>query len=374
MGMVPLWYFSENKYTVLSPEFKSFCALQNFQFDFKPKSQLLKIEKRKSNYSPFTNVKKFPARSKISFDQKAKMTVHELPVLDFNKRAKLAEQSHIDNIEKSLEVSFQSLPRNKKWGSFLSGGIDSSLATSLIRRKSDKRVLTLTLGSSLASQFELSKKTARQLDVETNQLICNADDLLNSFKEVIWCNEVFDGLTAEILAQINFMTTSQILIQGNIKRIVTGYGADLIYGGMLEHQEYLAAVGVSNERDLIERTYWTHEFSPFYHWRNNIQLHHLYWHPSVIQFGQQTPLEMNNRMDQKKFLLRKLSVQKKWLDEDFAFNKKVAMTDGTRAHILLSRVLKLSDDYNFVQKTEFAVSYLQSRLKAETANRKQSEC
>jgi asparagine synthetase B (glutamine-hydrolysing) len=288
--------------------------------------------------------------------------VQPLPPLALAKRTDLAATDHQQRLGQALEQSVAALPQEEQWVSFLSGGIDSSTAAALVRRRSTRPVWAVSLGTSLGNEFDQAQASADELGIDLRRIICNETELRASFEEVIWDNEVIDGLTAEILAQLNLMVRFIRAEAGPGTRVVTGYGADYLLGGMLQHALYMMATGASEERDLIERTHWTGEFAPFYAWRKSIPLHHLYWHPTMISAGLQTPLEHNERDGYQKHLLRTLAVEKGWLSRARSFTRKLALTEGTHAHIVLSRALGLGDSYNPVEKNAFAINLMREKL------------
>ena len=131
---------------------------------------------------------------------------------------------------------------------------------------------------------------------------------------------------------------------------------------MLRHQQYMAVTAVDDLRSLIERTFWTGEFAPFYAWSHGVEIHHLFWNPTVMNAAFRIPPESSFDGVEEKVLLRRVASERGHLDGRYVRRKKRAMTDGTQFNRLLSSALGLGDGYAYEQKSARCISQLKNIL------------
>ena len=243
------------------------------------------------------------------------------------------------------------------WGTFLSGGIDSSLATALTHvRQPD--VQTFTLGTELGSEYADAEELASHLSLSHTRVTADAEAAVAHFERAVFCNEMVDGLTAETVAQLGVLAAAA---SKNVRRVVTGYGADLLFGSMLRHQQYMTVTAVDDLQSLIERTCWTGEFAPFYAGRTDRDPPS-FWDPAVMNAAFRIPPESSFDGIEEKVLLRRVAAERGHLDHRHVRRKKQAMTDGTQFNQLLSSALGLGDSYAYRHKSARCISQLKNLL------------
>lgn len=125
----------------------------------------------------------------------------------------------------------------------------------------------------------------------------------------------------------------------------------------------MQVVGSRDAKDLIERTVWSGEFSPYIYWEYGLTPIHLYWHPKVIQTAMRIPIEMNFQDGQDKAVLRKMAVDKKILPKEVAYRKKLGMTNGTSINQILSDQLNLSSPHAYREKNRYTINKFQESLR-----------
>ncbi len=356
MGQCPLWIHETENSIFISPEQKTFSAIQGFSYEFKPQSYFLKVSQRKSNESDFMNIQKINPGASLEFiltAESVKIQHHEnlLPWHNFQIKTDISLAEAQDTLSHALITTNQSILIENSC-SFLSGGIDSSIATVLGKAYSGLK-RTYNLKTSLGSEQQESEDTSAYLQLPSVTVSLNESKIQTYFEYVCSRNEIYDGLTAEILIQLDALLSE---IPKSETHIFTGYGADLIFGGMLAYKEYLAVTGVSDTASLLNRAYWSKELSPFYYWARGKRLFHSFWNQDVIKAALQIPLSLQEQQNAQKYVLRSLAVKNNWLTEPLAFRKKLGMTNGTNMNVLFSRHLKLKTDYSFDEKTALSFS------------------
>lgn len=358
-GMFPLWSFENDSLLVITSEVKSLLALnEKIALTLKPNDELLAFKKRSANFSPYENVARIQPGATLMVDRHLHCTetgglpLHYQPDSVFQ----TAEESKRALTEVLLRSASMIAAASDKFATFLSGGIDSSTATALIHRLKPE-LQTYTLGTEFGDEYAEAADLAASLAIPHHRIFASAADAAKHFERAVFCNETIDGLTAETIAQLSVLGEAA---SAQPTHIVTGYGADLLFGSMLRHELYMKVTGVDDLQSLIERTCWTGEFSPFFAWSLGLRVHHLFWEPQLMNCAFRIPYEMNYDGRFEKVILRSLAAENGWMLESQAFRKKYALTDGTQFNRVLSNVLGLEDKHAYTQKGEKCIAQLKA--------------
>lgn len=118
----------------------------------------------------------------------------------------------------------------------LSGGLDSSLITSivvhLLKDKTDKKLETYSIGLPNSTDLIYSKKIAKCLGTKHTEIILSEDDFFNAIPEVIEKIESYD--TTTVRASVgNYLVSKYISKNSDAKVIFNGDGSDEVTGGYL---------------------------------------------------------------------------------------------------------------------------------------------
>lgn len=357
LGMFPLWCYEDDHVLIITSEVKSLLAFTHkIQVQLKPSGELLAFKKRPANFSPYENVRRIQPGAVLAISRNLDVTETGGLPLVYQPDAffKNPEDSKVA-LTAALQCSAKSIAAvAEHFGVFLSGGIDSSTVTALINRLRPG-TNTYTLGTEFGDEYADAADLATSLNIPHAKVFAGTEDASAHFKRAIFCNETVDGLTAETLAQLSVL--GQTASQG-VTHIVTGYGADLLFGSMLRHELYMKVTGVDDLQSLIERTCWTGEFSPFFAWSLGLRVHHLFWDPQLMNCAFRIPFDFNYDGQFEKVVLRSLAVENGWMQHAQAFRKKYALTDGTQFNRLLSNVLQLADKHAYLQKSEHSIAML----------------
>ncbi len=127
-------------------------------------------------------------------------------------------------IEDSVNIHMRS---DVPVGTFLSGGIDSSIITALTS-KINPRIKTFTVGFEQKgySEIELAKQTAYELGVENISKTISAQEFIEELPNIIWS---MDGPVADpSVIPLYFIAREA---SKHVKVILSGEGADELFGG-----------------------------------------------------------------------------------------------------------------------------------------------
>ena len=114
-------------------------------------------------------------------------------------------------------------------GSYLSGGLDSSAATSLIKHFTSNKVETFSIAfhDKAYDESKYQNEVAHYLGTNHHQIRCNYHDIAENFPDVIWHTERPIVRTAPV----PLFMLSDLVRHNNFKVVLTGEGADEILGG-----------------------------------------------------------------------------------------------------------------------------------------------
>ena len=114
-------------------------------------------------------------------------------------------------------------------GAYLSGGLDSTLTTALIRRVHTGRLRTFSIGFADAQYDEsaFQQEAVRFLDTDHQQVCCTYDDVAGVFPQVVWHAETPIVRTAPA----PMFLLARLVRESGFKVVITGEGADEMFGG-----------------------------------------------------------------------------------------------------------------------------------------------
>lgn len=114
-------------------------------------------------------------------------------------------------------------------GAYLSGGLDSSVTTALIKHYTDTPLRTFSVGFEDAEfdESEFQQKLINHLETDHTHVLCKRSDIGNAFPRTIWHGES----TIVRTAPTPLMLLSGAVRKAGYKVVLTGEGADEVFGG-----------------------------------------------------------------------------------------------------------------------------------------------
>jgi asparagine synthase (glutamine-hydrolysing) len=123
-------------------------------------------------------------------------------------------------------------------GSFLSGGLDSSIIAALASGAVDRPLKTFSVGLSGSPDIQAAARVAKHIGSEHHQLTFTAEDLARALPHVIYHLESADVDLVRSAIPTHFATT---LARRHVKAVLTGEGADELFAGYAYHHAYANA-------------------------------------------------------------------------------------------------------------------------------------
>jgi asparagine synthase (glutamine-hydrolysing) len=149
----------------------------------------------------------------------------------------------LDAVCRELRLTLEDAVR--KWmvadvevGSFLSGGLDSSLIAALAARAKNGQLKTFSVGIEESPDIRAARRVADHIGSEHYQLTFTAEDLAAALPHVIYHLESADVDLVRSAIPTHFATT---LARRHVKAVLTGEGADELFAGYAYHHAYANA-------------------------------------------------------------------------------------------------------------------------------------
>ena len=189
MGQKPVFYASSGANFAFGSEPKVVLAsgILGRQVDLEALWHYMSLRYLPDDHSLFLGVKKLPAAS-FAVLENGKLTVQRYWKLDtFRNKASGTEKELTDQLERLLlDTISQHLLSDVPVGTFLSGGIDSSLITAMTARITGRKFHTFSIGvNDQINELPWAEKIARQYDLDWKTETVEAD-LIGTIPEMIF--------------------------------------------------------------------------------------------------------------------------------------------------------------------------------------------
>jgi len=217
-------------------------------------------------------------------------------------------------------------------GIMLSGGVDSSAVTALVRECFDGPLCTFTVGTPFGDEHRFAREVAVQFHTEHHELTLNARELASMLPRLIWAAETWDPEILKILAPMAFLYRE---VSGYVSTLVTGYGADLIYAGTLETTTP-PADAESMIRANVAAATRSNELSPTLAHACGITVRHPYWTERHLSAGMRVPAELKLASGVEKAIMR--DAVSPFVAPATAWRPKSGIHEGTAMHLLFADV------------------------------------
>jgi asparagine synthase (glutamine-hydrolysing) len=162
-----------------------------------------------------------------------KLTVRRYWQLSYEPKADGGDDAAAANAEELLELLTEAvrirLRADVPVGAYLSGGLDSTITTALIRRVHQGELKTFSISFADAEYDESSfqREASAFLGTEHGEVRCTYDSIAESFPNVIWHAETPLLRTAPV----PLFLLSAFVRKSGFKVVITGEGADELFGG-----------------------------------------------------------------------------------------------------------------------------------------------
>jgi len=234
VGIRPLYYTTIGKTFIFASEIKGLLDFPSLKLKLSPKalSEYFTFWTTLSPTTAFENIYEVPpgCYMQLNKNYKTTTTYWKLPLCNPNEY----KYTNIDIATKEFETIFKDavklrLRADVTVAAYLSGGIDSSVTTSFIKKISPNNLQTFSIGF---NQKEFDESSYQDIAVSYfntthTKVICSSSDIAKNFKDVVWHSE--SPLLRTAPSPMNMLAKS--VKDHNIKVVITGEGADELLGG-----------------------------------------------------------------------------------------------------------------------------------------------
>jgi len=231
LGIKPLFYFNDGEKIVFSSEIKGILSsgLVKAIFNKLAVDEYLGNRYVRAPYTFFENIYQLQAGAYIEINNS--LIVKEHKYWDIPEKFNTDEDFDEDKLAKSFE---QEITKSIKYrlisdvplGTYLSGGLDSSLITAITAKSKNEILNTYTIGFSELNEFKYSRMIAKQYDTSHHEILMKKQDYIDNWERLIGFKDAPLGVPNEIpLAVMSKKLKEKITV------VLSGEGADELMGG-----------------------------------------------------------------------------------------------------------------------------------------------
>ena len=232
VGIRPVFYTIQDGQLIFGSEIKSLLAYPGVQAEIQPDAlvQVFTFWSTLAPHTIFRDIHELPPAHYLIVNH-GKLNVQPYWTLDFTEATTpRSVDDYLDEFEQLLiDATLIRLRADVPVGAYLSGGLDSSVTTAIIRKYTHNRLDTFSIAFS-DPQFDESdfqRRMADHLGTDHRVVYCTHADIGRVFPDVIWHTEVPLVRTAP---GPMFML-SGLVHEHHFKVVMTGEGADELLGG-----------------------------------------------------------------------------------------------------------------------------------------------
>jgi asparagine synthase (glutamine-hydrolysing) len=233
MGIRPLFYMKTAENFIFGSEVKSIFSHPDAPRRINPKglNDLLTIWSTVAPNTLFEGVMELPPGHCLRLSGRelrvSRFWQLDYPEPDSEKSEDQYATELLDLLVDSTRLRFQSA--DVPVGAYLSGGLDSTLITSVVRRFTDAKLRTfsVTFEDAEFDESSFQRQAIDYLQVEHQQVRCTKQDIADNFPDVIWHAEQPTVRTAPA----PMFLLARLVRQHGYKVVLTGEGADEMFGG-----------------------------------------------------------------------------------------------------------------------------------------------
>lgn len=245
------------------------------------------------------------------------------------------EQSILDNVKKLLVESVRKrMMSDREISCLLSGGLDSSLVSSILSRemrKQGKRLKTYSIGFPDSTDIKYARKVAKFIDSEHYEYIVEYKDGLNALPDIVNCCETFDITTIRASTPMYLLCKYISTFKNPV--VFSGEGSDEVFAGYLYFHKAPTLEELNEESKRLVKELWKYDVLRADRCTsgNGLDLREPFLDRDLIDFMMSLdPKYKSPRDGYEKWLLRKAFDDKEepYLPEEVLWRRKAAFSDA----------------------------------------------
>jgi len=245
LGIKPLYYYNDGENLIFSSEIKAILSsgLVTAEFNEHAVDEYLANRYVRTPYTFFKNIFQVNPGNYLSI--KKDLSVIENKYWDIPQNFNMSKNYNEAELLKKLDTELNKaikyrLIADVPLGTYLSGGVDSSLITGITALNNTEKLNTYTIGFEEVNEFEYSKIIANKYHTEHHEILMKKEDYMSNWERLINFKDAPLGVPNEIPLAV--MSSK---LKENITVVLSGEGADELMGGY--GKIYRAPFDYSNE-------------------------------------------------------------------------------------------------------------------------------
>lgn len=231
LGIKPLYYYADGEMFVFSSEIKGILnsGLVCAEFNEDAIDEYLGNRYIREPYTFFKNIYQVPAGHIICVDNDLKFEIKKYWSMpnEFNMLSEYDEEAIYEQFKIEIEKAIKKrMISDVALGTYLSGGIDSSIISAICANDKKGLLNTYTIGFENLNEFVYARMVAEKYHTIHHEIIIDEKDYLGKIKEIISYKDAPLGVPNEIPLAL----MSKIL-KKDITVVLSGEGADELMGG-----------------------------------------------------------------------------------------------------------------------------------------------
>jgi asparagine synthase (glutamine-hydrolysing) len=237
-------------------------------------------------------------------------------------------------------------------GVFLSGGLDSSIITAIMRKHQDE-IYSFAVGTENSEDLQAASRVAKYLGTKHFEYIYTTDQMIKDLPKIIYYLESFDAPL--VRSAIPNYYVAKLAQKHGVKVILTGEGADELFGGYHYLKHLVSADDLFKEiKNIINRLHNTNlQRTDRMSMAASVETRVPYLDIDVIEYSLTIPneLKLSDNSKMEKHLLR-VSFEN-YLPSYITWRPKKKFSDGAGSMYLLEKISEsFIDDYTYNIETQ----------------------
>jgi len=234
LGIKPLFFYEDDDFIYFSSEIKSILALspKKFEIDLDAISSYFSYRYPIISGSFFSGIENMEPGCYLSYSNTVSVKIKYWDLRSFvlKEEEKVASESDcINEIEKIIKsaVDYRMIS-DVPFGAYLSGGVDSSLLTSMMSIQGKSNIKTYTIGfeEDGYNELEYAKKVSDIYETQHKEIILDSKDYFSNMERLICYKDAPLSVPNEV--PLYLMSKE---LKSDITVVLSGEGADEIFGG-----------------------------------------------------------------------------------------------------------------------------------------------
>ncbi len=227
VGIKPLYYTLQDGEFAFASELKSFAEHLKKSNSNKALIQFMTLGYTSNDNSYYENIKKLPAGQYLIFDG------HDVNIKGYwdlpKDKIDISFEESVEETERLIRSSIKyRLLSDVEVGSFLSGGVDSSLVSAIMQQESQNKIKTFSIGFEDKAYDEsiYAKEVAKYISSEHYEYIFTKKDMFNLIENIdYYYDEPFGDASSLPMMVLSQMTKEHVTVA------LSGDGGDELFLG-----------------------------------------------------------------------------------------------------------------------------------------------